>query len=170
MFKINKLIDKWFILLKDWVTIKTIFNDWKIWLTKNEIWKLFKVEKSIITENIKNIFFSNQYDIENDIEKIYNKTVNKKETYYSLDIIISLWYRFNSYKNTRFIINYNNTLKKRTTIEDNKMYLEDSKIYLKYNKTSLKDNKANLAIFNKISKIIFNKFSYYLPSKLFRGF
>ena len=118
MFKIIKLENREFILQKDDISVKTIFNEWKVWLTIHEIWKLFSMEKWVITENIKNIFLSNGYDIENDIEKVYNKSLNKKETYYSLDVIISLWYRFRSYKNTKFIINSNKIIKENMFLKN----------------------------------------------------
>lgn len=112
MIKINKLKKGGFVLQKDNIKIESIFNNWKLWLTKNEICKLFHLKRNIITDNIKNIFLSDQYDIENDVEKIFNKNINKKETFYSLDIIISLWYRFKSYNDTKFMINANNIIKK----------------------------------------------------------
>ena len=114
MIKINKLKKGWFALKKGDMLIKTIFNEWKIWLTSKEIQKLFWIDKNIIIENIKNILSNSQFDIEKDIEKIVNEETNKKETFYSLDIIISLWYRFKLYKNTKFLVNSNTILKNYT--------------------------------------------------------
>ena len=112
MFKIIKLNYNRFILEKRNIKIATVYSEWKIWLSLDNISILFSIEKNIIKGNIKNIFLSKDFDIEKDIEKIYNKNLNKIETLYSLETIISLWYRFKSFRNTKNIILANLSIKR----------------------------------------------------------
>ncbi|MBT3727505.1 hypothetical protein HOF65_04725 [bacterium] len=61
-----------------------------MWLTKKEIAKLYGIEKSEIKKELNNILIDSDLDIAENVVKIYNNKKNKKETYYSLDILLLL--------------------------------------------------------------------------------
>ncbi|MDO9577252.1 MAG: virulence RhuM family protein [Candidatus Cloacimonadales bacterium] len=72
--------------------------------------ELFGVAKSTISEHVKNIFESNELDRNSTVRKIRtvqsegNREVSREIEYYSLDAIISVGYRVNSYQATQFRI------------------------------------------------------------------
>ncbi len=99
------------IIKKDNSEIKTIFLNNKIYLTKKGISKLFWVSKIKIKRTIDDIKEVSNIQKENNQIKIYNKIKKKNKTYYSLDFIISIWYRLKSFENTKFILNSNKILK-----------------------------------------------------------
>lgn len=91
--------------------INTLIKDETIWLTQKSMSELFGVDRTSITRHLKNIFESGELD-----EKVVcaeiahttqhgalaNKTQTKETKFYSLDAIISVGYRVNSLKATRF--------------------------------------------------------------------
>ncbi len=93
------------------ISVKTLFSGGKIWLTKKEVAYLYWVKKSEIKKEINNIFLNSELDISENIQKIYNKKKNKKDTYYSLDTLLLLWYNLKHYKETKFLINTNKYIK-----------------------------------------------------------
>jgi len=103
---------KTYIFENDNITVKTLFSWGKIWLTKKEIAKLYGIEKSEIKKELNNILIDSDLDIAENVVKIYNNKKNKKETYYSLDILLLLWYKSKHYKETKFLVNTNKMIKK----------------------------------------------------------
>jgi len=85
-----------------------------LWLSLNQIAKLFRRDKSVISRHLKNIF--NEHELEKDaVVAKYATTATDGKVYqvdyYSLDAIISLGYRVNSTQGTQFRIWANNVLK-----------------------------------------------------------
>lgn len=103
-----------FILKNDKLTVKTMFKDWKIWLTINEIAYIYKIDNSIIKKEINNIFINSSLDLSNNIQKIYNLKTDEYDTYFSLDVLLLLWYRSKNFEETKFLVNSNKLLRQYT--------------------------------------------------------
>ena len=91
--------------------VNALVKDETIWLTQKSMSELFDVDRTSITRHLKNIFESGELDEEVVCAEIalttqhgalLNKTQTKNTKYYSLDAIISVGYRVNSLKATRF--------------------------------------------------------------------
>ena len=85
-----------------------------IWLTQIQIAQLFDVKRPAISKHLKNIFESGELK-EESVVSILETTANDgkcyKTNYYNLDAIISVGYRVNSSKATKFRIWATNILK-----------------------------------------------------------
>ncbi len=89
-------------------------EDASLWLTQKQIAKLFGITRSAITKHLSNIF--NTFELnENSVCSILEHTAEDGKTYqtksYNLDAIISVGYRVNSQKATKFRIWANAVLK-----------------------------------------------------------
>ncbi|MBE5965607.1 MAG: cell filamentation protein Fic [Lachnospiraceae bacterium] len=93
--------------------IEVVVKDETIWATQKAIAKLFDVGVPAISKHLKNIFDSGELDekvvvsiLENTTQHgaIEGKTQTKPVKYYNLDAIISIGYRVNSKKATKFRI------------------------------------------------------------------
>jgi len=79
-----------------------------IWLNQKQIAKLFDVKIPIISKHIKNIFSSNELCKISTISKMEtvqsegNRKIKRTIEFYNLDMIISIGYRVNSIKATKF--------------------------------------------------------------------
>lgn len=79
-----------------------------IWLTQKQLCELFDRDKSVISRHIRNIFKENELDKNSTVAK--NATVQKEGNrdivraieFYNLDMVISVGYRVNSLKATKF--------------------------------------------------------------------
>lgn len=89
------------------VTGQFIIGDETLWATQKEIAKQFKVDRSVITKHIKNIFNDGELDENSVSAKIAHTASDGKKyltTFYNLDVIISVGYRVNSKEATQFRI------------------------------------------------------------------
>ncbi len=84
-----------------------------IWLTQQQIAKLFGTQRPAITKHLRNIFNSGELDekvVSSILEltthhgAIKSKTQTKKVKYYNIDAVISVGYRVNSIRATQFRI------------------------------------------------------------------
>lgn len=100
--------------------IEVIVKDETIWATQKAIAGLFDVGVPAISKHLKNIFESGELDekvvvsiLENTTRHgaLQGKTQTKNVKYYNLDAIISVGYRVNSIKATRFRVWATNILK-----------------------------------------------------------
>ncbi len=86
-------------------SVQVYVKDETLWATQKAIAELFEVERSVITKRLKNIFLSSELQ-EPAVCAIFAHTATdgKKYTtkFYNLDAIISVGYRVNSRKATRF--------------------------------------------------------------------
>ena len=114
MTTIQKTINWWIIFKNNNITVNTMFNMWKIWLTKREIADIYWVKKSEIKRELNNILLNSNLDLVENVQKIYNEIKDKKETFYSLDVLLLLWYNSKHYKETKFLINTNKIIKDYT--------------------------------------------------------
>lgn len=99
------------------VRVDVLFQDESIWLTQKQMAELFAVSVPTINEHLKNIYDSSELSQERTIRKFLivqkegSRDVNREIEYYNLDVIISVGYRVNSEKATRFRIWATQTLR-----------------------------------------------------------
>src|SRR3989344_5245154 len=85
-----------------------------VWLTQEQISKLFIIERSVITKHIRNIFKEGELKEDSVCAKFAHTAADGKtyETqFYNLDVIVSVGYRVNSKRATQFRIWATKTLK-----------------------------------------------------------
>ena len=79
------------------VKLEVNMQDETVWLTQEQMAKLFKKAKSTINEHIKNIYKEGELEKSTTIAKFGNSEFTYKPTnYYNLDVIISVGYRVKS--------------------------------------------------------------------------
>ena len=87
------------------IKVDVFFHNESIWLTQKRMAELFDVKVPTINEHLKNIFSSGELG-ENSVIREFLTTANDGKKYntkfYNLDAIISVGYRVNSAKATRF--------------------------------------------------------------------
>ena len=90
------------------------FKNENAWLTQKAMAELFRVQRPSITKHLKNIFDTGEL-IEDSVSSILEHTAEDRKVYatkyYSLDAIIAVGYRVNSYQATQFRIWATKTLK-----------------------------------------------------------
>jgi hypothetical protein len=97
------------------VNVSVIFRDETIWATQKVLAELFGVDRTVVTKHLKNIFESRELDERSVCAKNAHTAEDGKKylvNYYNLDAIISVGYRVNSEKATKFRIWATNVLKK----------------------------------------------------------
>ena len=86
--------------------VQVLYKDETIWATQKAMSMLFECSSDNIGVHLRNIFNSNELDKEATTEKISvvqkegDRDVNRSTTFYNLDAIISVGYRFNSLRAT----------------------------------------------------------------------
>ena len=94
------------------VEVTAILEDENIWLTQEQISKLYNKAKSTINEHIKNIYSEHELDENNTMRKFGISEFSTKPTnYYNLDMIIAVGFRVKSSEGTKFRIWVNKKLK-----------------------------------------------------------
>jgi len=83
-----------------------------VWLSQEQIAKLFKTERSVITKHLGNIFHSSELGEKSNVHFLHIALSDKPVKFYSLDVIISVGYRVNSSRATQFRIWATNVLKR----------------------------------------------------------
>ena len=119
----------------DNIECKVNFSNDTLWLSLDQISKVFKKNKSTISRHIRNIFESEELD-KNAVVANFATTANDGKTYnvdyYNLDMIISVGYRVNSKVATQFRKWATNILKKYLTdgyaVNEEKLKLEKEKV------------------------------------------
>jgi len=85
------------------IKVDVLLQDENIWLTIEEMGKLFGKGRSTINEHILNIFKDDELEKETSMRKIGKTDFSTKPTnYYNLDTIISVGYRVKSIQGVRF--------------------------------------------------------------------
>ena len=85
------------------IKLEVNVKDETVWLTQDQMSKLFGKAKSTINEHIKNIFKENELQENETMTKFGNSEFSDKPTnYYSLDMIISVGYRVKSQQGITF--------------------------------------------------------------------
>lgn len=90
------------------VKVDVMFQEETFWMPQKAMAELFGVDVSTINEHLKNIYNSNELEESSTIGKFPivrnegNRRVTRNIIFYSLDAIIAVGYRVNSYKATQF--------------------------------------------------------------------
>ncbi len=88
--------------------VQVLYKDETIWATQKAMSILFDCSTDNIGLHLKNIFNSNELDVNSTTEKISvvqtegDRDVNRTMTFYNLDAVISVGYRVNSLRTTQF--------------------------------------------------------------------
>lgn len=99
------------------VTVNAIIKNETLWLTQKSMSELFDVNVPAISKHLTNIYNEGELVEEATISKMEivqnegGRNVNRTQTFYNLDAIISVGYRVNSSKATQFRIWTTNILK-----------------------------------------------------------
>ena len=83
-----------------------------VWLTQAQIAKLFRIDRSVVTKHVHNIFKSKELDEKSNVQKMHIAFSDKPVKIYNLDIVISVGYRVNSKRATQFRIWATNILRR----------------------------------------------------------
>lgn len=115
------------------ISVDVTYDNETFWLTQKEIARLFGVEVPAISKHLKNIFNSNELNLNSVVSKMETTATDGKKyivSYYNLDAIIAVGYRVNSYNATQFRIWATNVLReyllKGYSINNRMNRLEDS--------------------------------------------
>jgi len=79
-----------------------------VWLTQQQTAQLFDVQKGAISKHVKNIFDSEELSYDSTVSKMETvqkegkRRVKRMVEYYNLDLVLSIGYRINSKKATKF--------------------------------------------------------------------
>lgn len=73
-----------------------------VWLDKNDIAKLFSVDRSGISRHINNIFKTGEVNRESNVQKMHIPNSDRPVELFSLDVILAVGYRVNSTKAIAF--------------------------------------------------------------------
>ena len=114
MVTIKKINDSKYIIDNNNIIIRSAFINWKLWLTKKEISDIYAAKKSYIKNELNNVIENSNLCAESNIKKIYNSKRDKNETFYSLDVLLLLWYNIKHFKETKILVQTNNLLKEYT--------------------------------------------------------
>src|SRR6185369_16521777 len=92
------------------IKVGIIVGDETVWTTQKNISKIFGVGVPAINEHVQNIYKSGELQASSTIRKFRivqkegNRNVEREVDFYSLDTIIAVGYRVNSYQATQFRI------------------------------------------------------------------
>lgn len=108
------------------INVEVIFEEETVWLTQDQMAKMFEKAKSTINEHIKNIFSEGELDESVAVKKFGNSEFQQKApNYYNLDVIISVGYRVKSLRGTQFrqwaTKRLNEYIRKGFTLDDNRL-------------------------------------------------
>jgi len=100
------------------IKVRVALRNNTIWSTQKGMGIIFNTDRSNVTKHLKNIFKTNELDENAVCDKISHTALDGKNyttTIYSLDVIIALGYRVNSYEATQFRIWATKVLKEYLT-------------------------------------------------------
>lgn len=102
----------------EWKTeVQVIVENETIWINSKQIGEIFWKDRSTIERHIKNIYSTWELDEKwtcaknAQVQNEWDRKVIRDKKLYNLDMILSVWYRVNSSKATKFRIWANNILK-----------------------------------------------------------
>lgn len=90
------------------VHIEVLYAEENTWLTQKKMAELFDTTPQNITQHLKNIYADNEADEGStckdflQVQKEGNREVERKASFYSLEVIIAVGYRVNSERGTQF--------------------------------------------------------------------
>lgn len=78
------------------IKLNVNMKDETVWLTQEQMIKLFQRDQSVISRHIRNIFKERELDEKSNMQKMHIPNSDKLVTFYNLDVIISVGYRVKS--------------------------------------------------------------------------
>lgn len=84
------------------VSVQIIIGNETVWTTQNGMAEIFNTDRTGISRHIKNIFEEGEVSEESNMQKMHVANSDKPVAFYSLDVIVSVGYRVNSHKATKF--------------------------------------------------------------------
>jgi prophage maintenance system killer protein len=84
--------------------IEVKFEHDTVWLSQEQISKLFMRERSVITKHIGNVFKEGELDEESNVQNLHIAGADRPTKFYNLDVLISVGYRVKSSQGTKFRI------------------------------------------------------------------
>ena len=99
------------------IQLEVKLEDETIWLSQEQLAKVFEIERSVITKHINNIYKTAELQknqtsaISAQVQQEGKRKVKRNIVFYNLDMIISVGYRVNSLKATQFRVWATNVLK-----------------------------------------------------------
>jgi len=108
------------------IAVDVRFDDETVWLTIDQMAKLFEKSRSTINEHILNVYSEGELDESTSIRKIGISDFSTKPTnHYNLDVIISVGYRVKSLRGTQFrqwaTKRLNEYIRKGFTLDDERL-------------------------------------------------
>jgi prophage maintenance system killer protein len=91
--------------------LKTDIQKETIWATQNQISDLFGIDRTVVSKHIQNIIITQEISRLNNVQKMHIVNSLRPVAFYSLDMILSIGYRVNSKKATKFRIWANRVLR-----------------------------------------------------------
>lgn len=84
------------------VELKVRFENETVWLSQDEIARLFGKDRSVITRHIGKIFKEKEIDKKSNVHFLHIAKSDKPVAFYSLDVILAVGYRTNSVRAISF--------------------------------------------------------------------
>lgn len=78
------------------VKLEVNMNDESVWLTQEQMAKLFGKDRTVITRHINNIFKDGELEEKSNVQKMHFANSDRPVSLYNLDVIISVGYRVKS--------------------------------------------------------------------------
>ena len=85
-------------------SVEVHFDKETVWLTQNQITKLFQRDRTVITKHINNVFSDGELDKKSNVHFSHIANSDKPVAYYNIDVIISVGYRVKSNQGNQFRI------------------------------------------------------------------
>ena len=103
------------------VKLEVNMNGETVWLTQDQMAKLFGKDRTVITRHINNIFKDGELEEKSNVQKMHIANSDKPVSLYSLDVIISIGYRVKSQNGVIFRKWANNVLKQGYAINEKRL-------------------------------------------------
>jgi hypothetical protein len=84
------------------VRVNVLVQGESVWLTQDQLAQLFGRERSVISKHLRNIFKEAELHEESNVQNLHIAGSDKPVKFYSLNAIISVGYRVNSFQATQF--------------------------------------------------------------------
>lgn len=83
-------------------SLKVKLKQETVWLSQEQIAKLFSVDRSVITKHIRNVFNDGEVNEKSNVQKMHFAHSDRPISFYNLDIILSVGYRVNASRGIHF--------------------------------------------------------------------
>jgi len=96
-----------FILFKtedEKISVDVRFQDETVWLSQEQMAKLFERDRTVIVKHIANIFSEGELEEKSNVQFLHIANSDKPVKFYNLNVIISVGYRVKSQRGTQFRI------------------------------------------------------------------